>query len=526
MFRRERFKKNVIVRRPRKERADVLLVYPIWVERGGQGWRSSLQRMLPPLGILSIASVLEQAGFEVHVVDLHAEQLTPDEFREILRKLRPRFVGITVLSAHFVPANHVASICKEEIPDVKVYAGGVHAESCPEQMLRNPCIDAVGRGDGETVMLDLVREVPYPDVAGLSYRDNGRVVHNALAPEAADLDDYPFPAYHLIDFDNYFPPSGSYRDLPAINVLMTRGCPGRCTFCNSANTRLRSRSVEKMVELIKMLRYEHGIRQLYFYDDTFTANPKTVREFCLAMIRDQVDVKWICYVRGDMFRDELAALMAKSGCHQVLMGIESGSAKLMKDAGKPIKKERYLEAVRTAHRHGIEVRGSFIIGHREETQETLQETVDFAKEMELDLFQLSIMTPYPGTQLYQEAKQKGWLLHEDYARYGQNEVIMKPAHLTPQEILEFEKRSFFQFYLRPSVVRTQLKRLTNVAQVKDLIISFRALILNGGAESKARSTRLQQWLDFDVEAIADQTIQLPPQPRLTFEVRMLEQTHL
>ena len=522
MFRREQFRKNVIVREPRKERADVLLVYPIWVEVGGKVWppRNGLQRMLPPLGILSIASVLERAGLEVHVVDVHAEQIFPDEFREIVRRLRPRFVGITVLSAHLIPANHIARICKEEVPDAQVFAGGVHAESCPEQMLRNPSIDAVGRGDGEQVMLDLVRGVPYASVPGLSYRTGGRVVHNALGPAAA-LDDFPFPAYHLIDFSRYYTPPASYRDLPAMNVLMTRGCPGKCTFCNSANTVLRSRSPEKMVELITLLRYTYGIRQLYFYDDTFTATPKTVRAFCDLMIRERIDVKWICYVRGDMFTDDLATLMAQAGCHQVLMGIESGSAELMRAAGKPIRKARYLDAVRIAHRHGIEVRGSFIMGHREETRATLQETLAFAQEIELDLFQLNIMTPYPGTQLYQEARDNGWLFHEEYSRYGQNEVVLKMAHLTPEEIPAFAKHAYLAFYLRPRAIWTQLKRLTNLSQAKDLLTTFYTLFIEGAANTgPAKQSALAfAWLTFDLDAVADPTIDAPPQARLTYEVR-------
>ncbi len=524
MFGKTPFKKNIIVRKPRQARVDVLMVYPIWVDTGDGGWpqSSTLRRMLPPLGVLSIASVLEKAGFEVQVLDLHAEQLTPHQFRQLLRSLRPRFVGITVLSAHFLAANHIAKICKDEITDVRVFVGGVHAESAPEQMLRNPHIDAVGRGDGEKVMLELVRETPYPAIPGLSYRWNGRVRHNPVDAASTDLDDYPFPAYHLIDFDRYFPPMGSYRGLPAMNVLMTRGCPGKCTFCNSADTELRSRSVAKMVDLIKVLRYEHGIRQLYFYDDTFTANPKTVRSFCEAMISERVDVSWTCYVRGDMFRDELAALMAQAGCHQVLIGVESGSSALMKAAGKPIKKERYIETVRTAHRHGIEVRGSFIIGHREETHETMEETLQFAQEMDLDFFQLSIMTPYPGTQLYREAKEAGWLLHEDYSRYGQNEVILKPAHLSPDEIVQFARRAYYRFYLRPRSIAVQLKRLTNTRQVLDLVTAFAVSFYERGIDRGSKQSQLtREWLDFDLEAIADRAI-ATPEPLLTFQARVFQ----
>lgn len=512
----KKFRKNIIERVPRKDRADVLLVYPVWVKKQGRG---KLQRMLPPLGVLSIAAYLEQNGYEVHVVDLHAEEMSPERFREVVRALKPRFVGITVLSAHFVPANHVAKICKEEVSDVKVYVGGVHAEAHPEEMLRNPFIDAVGRGDGEELMLELVQERPYSAIAGLSYRSGGQVVHNASREVIMDLDRYPLPAYHLIDFDNYFPPAGTYKDLPAMNVLMTRGCPGKCTFCNSANTVLRRRSVTKMLELIKLLRHEYGVRHIYFYDDTFTANPKIVEEFCQRMIAEAIDVKWTCYVRGDMFREQLAELMARAGCHHVMLGVESGSATLMAKIGKPIQKDKYRAAVALARKYGIESRGSFIIGHLEETMQTMQETLEFAIEMDLDFFQLNVMTPYPGTQLFKEAKEQGLLVHENYSRYGQNEVILKLKHLASEEVLDFERRATHRFYFRPRALWAQLKRLTNFSQVKDLAKAAYIILGEGIARSSDESEHLQRWLSIDLEAICDKKIRQVEKPRLTWEVR-------
>lgn len=511
------FKKNRIVRQPRKDRADVLMVYPVWVKKQGRG---KLQRMLPPLGVLSIASYLEQHGYEVHVVDLHAEELSTQEFREIVRALKPRFVGITVLSAHFVPANNVAKICKDEVADVKVFVGGVHAEAHPEQMLANPCIDAVGRGDGEELMLELVGGLDYEKVDGLSYRtSDGHVVHNKGRKVEMDLDRYPFPAYHLIDFDNYFPPAGTYKDLPAMNVLMTRGCPGKCTFCNSANTVLRRRSVEKMVELIKLLRYEYGIRHVYFYDDTFTANPRIVEQFCERMIADKVDVKWTCYVRGDMFREKIAALMARAGCHHVMLGVESGSDSLMAKIGKPIDKAKYKEAVKLAQKHGIETRGSFIIGHLDETHETMRETVDFAIEMGLDFFQLNIMTPYPGTQLFKWAKENGALLHENYSIYGQNEVVLKLKHLEPDEVIAFEKQAFYRFYLRPKAIWQQLKRLSNIAQVKDLAKAAYIILGEGLTQSSSFNKNLQEWIANDAVHSFVKSTDAEPTPKLTWQVR-------
>jgi len=513
--RRRTFKKNIIVRKPQRDRIDVLLVYPIWVKRGGRG---TLQRMLPPLGILSIASYLEEHDFEVQIVDIHAEECTPKEFGDIVSNLRPRFVGITVLSTHFLPANLIAEIAKRNIPDTKVIVGGVHAEAEPEQMLRNPSIDAVCRGDGEEVMLEYVRNTPNQEILGLSYRANSVVMHNGPRPQSDDLDKYPFPAYHLINFNHYFPPVASYKDLPAMNVLMTRGCPGKCSFCNSAKTTLRGRSVEKMVELIFMLRYTYGIRQIYFYDDTFTANPRVVKRFCDQVIDKKIDVRWICYVRGDMFKEPLAKLMSVAGCHQVLIGIESADASIMKGIGKSIKHSRYKNVVDIAHKYNIEVRGSFIIGHRNETMETMEGTLNFAKYLDLDFYQVNILTPYPGTILYRELKEKNLILHEKFERYGQNEVTIKLEHLTSEQVSRFENVSIYRFFLRPKIIARQLLRLSNWHHIKDLIVATYIMLFEGLSKHKDNST-LEQWLEYDEELNSIKMISVPKLPRLTYQVR-------
>ena len=495
-------------------RLDALLIYPIWVMGSGRG---RLQRMLPPLGILSIAGYLESLNYQVAVMDLHGEPMMPDEFRRRVRELQPKTVGITVLSSHVVAAHHIAAICKQEAPDCRVIAGGVHAEACPEEMLRNRNIDAVARGDGEETMADFTAGRPYSETPGLSYRGpHGEVRHNPIRAAAQDLDRYPFPAYHLIDLSKYFPAVGTYRNYPAINALMTRGCPGECTFCNSAKTVLRGRSPEKMVDLIQHLREKRGIRQVMFYDDTFTAAPKTVRAFCREMIARKLDVSFVCYARGDMFSEELAELLAKAGCHQVLLGIESGSEKLMAAIGKPIEKAKYKRVVDIAHRFGIEVRGAFIIGHLEETKETLEETLRFAIELDLDLFAPSILTPYPGTELYKQAKAEGLLLHEDFSRYGQGEVVLKMRHLAADELLHYYKWCFFRFYLRPRVFVKQLRRLKTFRQVLDIFRVFRVLVLEG--LGKKDSAALLAWIDFDVEAELDRGAAVPAEPRLTWEV--------
>ena len=238
--------------------------------------RVTLQNNLPPLGILSIAAHLESLGYRVAVYDIHGEVIGEEEVRRRLKRDRPKFVGISVLTSMAIPSHKIARICKEELPDCTVVAGGTHAEAMPERMLRNSAIDVVVRGDGEVPMQQIVEGRQYAEIDGLSYRNGSALQHNKPGELLMDLDQYPFPAYHLVDFKNYFPGTATYRHLPATNMLSTRGCPGACVFCNSAFTTLRTRDPIKVAEQIRHLRENYGIRQIQFYDDTFTVMKKFV----------------------------------------------------------------------------------------------------------------------------------------------------------------------------------------------------------------------------------------------------------
>lgn len=501
------------VRPAGQDRLDLLLVYPPWAVLGARGM---LQNNLPPLGILSIASYAESKGYRVGILDVHAGRLNDLEVAERIRAARPRHLGITVLTNMCIPAHQIARMAKEIVPDCKIVVGGVHAEAMPEEMLKNSAIDAVGRGDGEETTIEILQGKPFAEIKGLSWRRDGQVVHNLPRPVEMNLDRYPFPAYHMVDFRQYFPAVGSYRSLPAVNMLMTRGCPGKCTFCNSAFTTLRSRSAESVVEQIKVLRYKYGIRQIQFYDDTFTVAKKTVLAFCKKMIDDQVDVSWVAYIRGDCFNEEMAAAMKAAGCHQVLIGIETGDPGIMQIIQKPIDKQRYRKTIQIAHDHGLEVRGSFIIGNLNETQATMEATVAFAKELDLDLFQLNVNTPYPGTQLYKHAVQHDLLLHKHWADYGQGAVILKSDKLAPEEIYDFERHAFRSFYMRPKMFWRQLKRSFTLRHLRDLWYAFMVLILG---RMMYRTPNWECWLVHPESEFQDLAFESPAEPRLTWELR-------
>ena len=499
-----------------KKQIDVVLIYPPWAVLEE---RAILQNSLPPLGILSIASFLESHNYCVKVYDIHGEKLEDKDLRARLKRDKPRFIGVSVLTNMAIPAHKIARICKEELPESPVVFGGSHAEALPERTLRNSAIDAVVRGDGETPMLKIVEGVPFAEILGLSFREGEKVVHNSPGPIEMDLDKYPMPAYHLVDFDYYFPAAGSYRNLPAINMLMTRGCPGRCNFCNSARTKLRARNPKSVVKEIKHLHEKYGIRQIQFYDDTFTAMKQVCLEFCDLLAKEDIELTWVAYIRGDCFSDSVAAALKKAGCHQVLMGVETGNKEIAARMGKPIDKGRYFDTMRIARKHGLEVRATFIIGHLGETWQTMVDTLNFAMELDVDLFQLNILTPYPGTDLFREVSANGTLEDTNWNNYGQGQILFTQPQISAEEIYRFERYAFRRFYLRPKTLFRMLKRITSWYHLRD---NFRAAVLLLIGHQKVGGGDWQCWKDLNEEDFFDIEIKEPEVPRLTFELRQAE----
>ena len=464
------------------ERLDLLLVYPPWPAAKG---RARLISTLPPLGVLSIAANVEKHGYSVQVCDAHAEQLDDNEIRLLLRQTQPKVVGLSVLTSQALAAHVIAQIAKEEVKDCLVVAGGVHAEAMPDRMLRNSNIDLVIRGDGEEAMIEILQGKPFEHIAGGSHRKDQLVVHNEARAVQMDLDAYPMPAYHLVDFNLYYPGATTYRNLPAINLLMTRGCPGKCTFCNSAKTTLRSRSAASMVQQIKHLYDHHGIRQFQFYDDTFTVLKKTCLEFCELLAAENLDVSWIGFIRGDCFSDEVARAMKRAGCHQVLVGVETGSPEIAKRIGKAIDYDRYKKAVDIAHRHGLEVRASFIIGSLGETWQTMEESLKMALEIDFDFVQLFISTPYPGTAMYNEAAERGWLRAESWDAYGQARGLVDQPQIAAETIYRFERHFNRRFYVRRKFARRMLRRSLNPRHLRDYALAVPYLLVGTNADPLA-----------------------------------------
>ena len=426
----------------------VCLINPPWSMRRGNIWKH-IRATMSPLGLLYLAAVLEEAGFDVDVIDF---QSVPEGWDEIATRLRRRpydFYGISATTAIIKNGYRIADIIKSCWPQAMIVFGGVHPTALPEEAMARESIDFVVRGEGEYAMLELVRGTAPEGIEGITYRGDEGVCHVGDDCIVSDLDGLPPPAFHKVDLSRYRPAVGAYLRTPAMNMMSSRGCPGRCTFCNSANVRLRKRSAQKIFDEMQMLSRDYGIREISFYDDTFTALPQKVMQLCELLIEAKLDMTWSCFGRVDTVKAKMLQMMKAAGCHQVMYGIESGNAEILRRIRKPIDPGLAVRAVEMTKAARIITRCTFMLGNPGETEETIEETIRFAIALEPDIALFNVTTPYPGTEMFLWAKEKGYIRTFDWDEYNLGEPVMVLPTIATEVLKRMYGDSFRRFYLRP-----------------------------------------------------------------------------
>lgn len=297
-----------------------------------------------------------------------------------------------------------------------------------------------------------------------------------MRPLISDLDTIPPPAYHLMPIEKYYPAVGSVKRLPAMILFATRGCPGRCTFCyRTFHGVVRKRSARNIIDEIKVLQKNYGIREVSFYDDTFTLFKNVVREFCQIIKNEKIDLTWSCFTRVDHIDGELLRLMKDAGCHLILFGVESADEEVLKNINKRISLDKVREAVVLAREVGIETRASFMFGNQGETEETIKKTIDFAIKLDPDEAQFNITTPYPGTEMFMWAKMNGYIKSFNWDDYSMSNVVLELPGLSKEKLEHYYKLAHLKFYFRPKVILRRLFRIKNWIQLKQEFKGLSAL---------------------------------------------------
>ena len=456
---------------------DAILINPCLFKKERNIWKE-IDSCFPSFGLASIAAYVREKGFTVKIIDAPALRISVESFENYLRdnysNEQPRYVGFTAVTPSIRNAYAMAKIVKKIYPQTKIVFGGVHATVLSEEVIGQDEVDIVVRGEGEITFYEILSNRELSKIDGIVYQKNSQIIFNKERERIKNLDDLPWSAYDLLPMDKYHPAKGSYQRLPAMSMLTGRGCPGRCTFCNKTLGKLMIfRSAQSLVEEIKMLIRDYGIKQIMFYDDTFTVYKENVRKFCHLLLEQNIDISWCCFSRVDYVDLDLLKLMKKAGCHQIMYGIESGDQNVLDSINKNITLNLAREVVKSTKLAKIDVRGAFMVGNPIETRETVLRTLDFALELDLDVAIFNITTPYPGTQMFEEAKSKGLILTYNWDDYNLSKPVMKLENLSQKEISDLYRYCFKKFYLRPKYILMRLKRL--LSRPSEIGLAFNGL---------------------------------------------------
>ena len=352
---------------------------------------------------------------------------------------RPSLVGISTITTTVKRGYALADECRAQ--GIPVIMGGPHVTFLPEEALERA--DLVVRGEGEGAMnalLDLwsagyrkASDAEYAQVTNLSWKDSaGSVHHNPQGPWVEDLDALPVPDFRLADgtADCRF---GGKR---TVMVQTSRGCPFDCSFCSVTGMfgkKFRFRSVNSVLEEVRQ--YDAKDHFVFFCDDNFTANKRRARELVEAMIREKFRFQWSTQVRTDLAKDpELVALMKRGGCHTVFIGFESVNPKSLKEMKKSQSLDDIRKAIQVIQGAGIHIHGMFVFGFEEDDWPTVEATVALAKEMKLTSVQLLLLTPLPGSELYERLGNEGRITSRDWDFYDAHHVVFTPTRFTPFEL--------------------------------------------------------------------------------------------
>ena len=406
-----------------------------------------------PIGLGYLASYAEKHGCEVKVIDCLPLDMDLQHLKHEVASFQPHIVGITSMTATFPSAIQVARVLKECCPEALTVMGGPHVTFMDTTtLMENADVDIVVRREGEETLLELadcvIKEKEFDQVSGITFRKNGNVVRTSDRPFIQNLDDLPFPAYHLFPLEKY-QTGRSFFKKRILPILTSRGCPFSCSFCLASKMvgkSFRVRSPKNVVDELEWLKNEHNAQAFNFLDDTLTFDKKRSYEIFDQMKKRKVDLPWNCQTRSDQVTKDILVKMAKAGCQFVSFGVESGSPPLLKAMGKGTTVEQNENAVKWAKEAGLVVAVSMIIGYPMETVETLKETFDFINRVKPDMVYLCTVAPYPGTPLYDLVKDLGWKMSDDWSRYDTADFAFENPILPNEYIKRVRKEFFDKFY--------------------------------------------------------------------------------
>lgn len=492
---------SVEARQRTADAVDVLLVNPpapdggIWIRSQHRVGRRSRENMVWPQVSLAQMAALLHPPYKVKVVDAIGERMGWREFEHLLDRFAPKYYLTQVAAPTLENDMYGTFLAKSR--GAHTIAFGTHVTPLARETMRcYPTLDFVLVGEPDLTLRELVDcledrfeersdsiwrlfakhdptyepqdpqcgIVDLSQIKGLAWRRQGEIVMNGPRPLIADLDDLPLPRHELLPLHAYRMP---LLKGPFTFVVPSRGCPAACTYCIKHVTyqsSVRTRSPDRVLEELWQLK-QLGLNNVHMYADLFTVDRDQVLGICRRMIAENIGMRWTCNSRVDFVDAEMLSLMGQAGCHMISWGLESGNADILRRARKGIRPAEAFAPLDAARRAGIKNWGYFIIGLPGETENTVRETIAFAKKLPLDLALFHIAAPYPGTPFFFEVFKNGWF--RPGARWERvdmdKETVLDYPGLCAEQIEYWQRRAFSEWALRPRPLLTFLKMLCSDA---------------------------------------------------------------
>lgn len=467
----------------------IIVANPPWPGEG-YGTRSNIRwphrrgdKVLTfPVYLAYTISVLKKEGFDVKGLDAVDKELGISGFVKEVKKQGADVVIMEVCT----PSTMYDLECAEQLKKIGCFVVlcGPHASYFHKDIIDNyNFVDACIRNEFEYTARDLClalkNKKSLKKVNGLTYRDKGKTIVNENRENISELDKVPFPDREDFRLEKY--QQAFFSGKKTALIISSRGCPYNCSFCLWPDTlfghKYRYRGAKNVVDEIEFLIKTYGVDELYFDDDTFVINKKVTIDLCDEILKRGIKIPWLCMGRVDIIDEDILKKMKQAGCKEIFYGFESGNQEILNSVGKGITLEQIKKAVRLTQKQGICAGGSFVFGSPKESMRTVNETIKFAKKVKADYVQFTLASPFPGTRLYEEAKEKNLMYLDSWADLdGSRGGILRTEHLSRDELNGLIRKAYLRYYTSPGVIFQNLKSIRDLKGLRKVFRGVKSIL--------------------------------------------------
>ena len=436
---------------------------------------------LPPMDLMYMASTAEQTGCECKIKDYSLKAETINDFIKDIKEFKPDYIVINTTTPTLEQDLKVCDATKSVNSSIKTIAKGAHFLTFDTMVLdAHPALDIIIKGEPELTLKEILEEKPFEEILGIVYRKDGVSIKNPNRPFNEQLDRLPYPARHLVDNTIFKRPDNNKTQAV---IKVSRGCPFHCFFCLAtpvSGHKVRMRSPENIVGEIRECVEKYGITNFIFWSDIFNIDRNWTIDVCNEIIDSGLKITWSSNTRADTADDETASLMYKAGCRLVSIGVESGSQYMLEKMGKKTNLDQIRNTVKIFKKHKFKIFNYFVLGLPWETEETAEETIRFAIDLDSDFISFYTATAFPGSRFYdyvQEHKLAEGANAEEFYKSAYCYPTVRTHFLSKDRVFELHKQAIKRFYMRPKFILRSLLNIRTFAEVKSYFNAGMGILL-------------------------------------------------